>query len=111
MLAAIPLLAVAVVDGAAVLGRHSAGTHKAAGHPPPRQHHTAAAADRRASAAARAERAAAIRDVLARLTHAVRTHDRAEWQSTLDPERPGFVEHQLQVFDNLRHVPFASWDY
>jgi hypothetical protein len=111
MLAAIPLLAVAVVDGAAVLGRHSSSRPR----PSPSasaQHDRSSAADRQAAAVAgRAARAAAIREVLVRRASAVITHDGAEWRSTLDPEHPAFVRRQMQVFRNLRHVPFASWDY
>jgi hypothetical protein len=111
MLAAVPLLAVAVVDGAALLGRHSASRSL----PSPAastRHDRTSAADRQAAAAAgRAARAAAIRELLVRRATAVTAHDAAAWRSTLDPEHPGFVRRQMQVFRNLRHVPFASWDY
>lgn len=110
MLAAIPLLAVAVVDGAAVLGRHSAGRPKPVVSPSSRVGQTAAA-DRAAAVAAAAARTAAIRDVLARRSDAVMTHDRKEWRSALDPQHPVFVHQQMTVFDNLQRVPFASWDY
>ena len=49
--------------------------------------------------------------MLARRGDAVMSHDAALWRSTLDPEHPAFVRQQMQVFRNLRHVPFASWDY
>jgi hypothetical protein len=111
MLAAVPLLAVAVVDGAAVLGRHSTTTSKAAPSAAPR-HGRTSAADRQAQAdAGRAARVAAVRSVLARRGEAVLSHDPAVWRSTLDPERPRFVRRQMQVFRNLQRVPFASWDY
>ena len=110
MLAAIPLLAVGVVDGAAVLGRHSVGHPKPLAAPSPRFGQTDAA-DRRAALAAAAARAAAVREVLARRSDAVMTHNRAEWRAALDPSHPGFVHQQMRVFDNLQHVQFASWDY
>jgi hypothetical protein len=110
MLAAIPLLAVGVVDGAAVLGRHTAGRPKPALTTP--AHDRSTAADRRTDAAAGVvARAAAIRTLLQRRGDAVLTHNRAEWQSTLDPANPVFLRRQLQVFDNLQRVPFASWSY
>jgi hypothetical protein len=110
MLAAIPLLAVGVVDGAAVLGRHSAGHPQPGASPAPRVGRTAAA-DRRATVAAAAARTVAVRAVLARRSHAVMTHNRAEWRAGLDPGHPTFVRHQMRVFDNLQRVPFASWRY
>lgn len=110
MLAAVPLLAVAVVDGAAVLGRHSTTTPRPA--PSAAPHHHQTSADRQAAAAAGLRaRAAAVSEVLARRATAVMTHDSAGWRSTLDPEHPAFVRKQMQVFRNLRRVPFASWDY
>src|SRR4051794_28498663 len=109
MLAAVPLLAVGVVDGAAVLGRHSAGHARPVSSPAPRAGRQAAA-DRSAVVAAQA-RAAAIRGVLARRSDAVMTHDRAEWREVLDPQHPTFVRHQMRVFDNLQQVPFGSWAY
>jgi len=109
MLAAIPLLAVGVVDGAAVLGRNSASQPKPLAKPSSRVGQTDAA-DRRAALAA-AARTAAIRDVLSRRSDAVMTHNRAEWRATLDPEHPTFLHEQMGVFDNLQQVPFASWDY
>lgn len=111
MLAAIPLLAAAVVDGSAVLGRHSAGRPKPALSPAPQQNRTTAADRRAAAAAGVATRTAAITALLARRGDAVMTHDRAEWRATLDPANPGFISRQMQVFDNLADVPFASWDY
>jgi hypothetical protein len=111
MLAAIPLLAVAVVDGAAVLGRHSSSRPKPAPTASARHERTTAADQRAAAAAGRAARVAAIREVLARRASAVTAHDAAGWRSTLDPEHPAFVRRQMQVFRNLRRVPFASWDY
>ena len=111
MLAAIPLLAVAVVDGSAVLGRHSAGRPTSAPSASPRPDRSTVA-DRRAAAAAGAvARAAAVKELLARRGDAVITHDRAEWEATLDPQHPAFVRQQLRVFDNLRQVGFASWSY
>jgi hypothetical protein len=111
MLAVVPLLAVAVVDGAAVLGRHSGETPK----PPPSatpRHNRTAAGDRPAAAAAgRTARAAAIRAVLSHRADAVMSHDPAEWRSTLDPDHPAFLRRQVQVFDNLQQVPFRSWAY
>jgi hypothetical protein len=109
MLAAIPLLAVGVVDGAAVLGRHSASTPKPLAQPSPRVGRTDAA-DRRGALAA-AARTTAIRDLLAHRSNAVITHNRAEWRAALDPEHPAFVQEQMRVFDNLQAVAFASWDY
>lgn len=111
MLAAIPLLAVAVVDGAAVLGRHSASRPKPSPTASPRHDRTSVADRQAAAAAGQAARAAAIREVLVRRATAVTAHDAAGWRSTLDPEHPAFVRRQMQVFRNLRHVPFASWDY
>ena len=111
MLAAVPLLAVAVVDGAAVLGRHSAGTPHQAGGVASRPAQTSAADRRAAAEAGAAARAAAIRSVLARRANAVMTHDSSEWRSTLDPGHPAFVRQQMRVFGNLRRVPFASWSY
>ncbi|HEX4654946.1 MAG TPA: hypothetical protein VH274_04310 [Mycobacteriales bacterium] len=111
MLAAIPLLAVAVVDGAAVLGRHSASRAKPVPSAAP-GHDRSTVADRRAAAAAgAAARVTAIRSLLDRRGDAVMTHDATEWRATLDPQHPSFVRRQLQVFDNLQHVSFASWSY
>lgn len=110
MLAAVPLLAVGVVDGAAVLGRHDAGHSRPPAGSSPRVGQTDAA-DRRAAIAAAAARTAAIRNVLARRSDAVMTHNRAEWRGALDPLHPNFLHQQMRVFDNLKRVPFASWDY
>ena len=105
MLAAIPLLAVCVVDAAAVLGRHSGETsHRPAPSP------TASGAPQHALVSD-AIRNAAIRELLTRRGDAVMTHDAAEWRATLDPDDPRFMQAQMKVFSNLRQVPFASWSY
>ena len=111
MLAAVPLLAVAVVDGAAVLGRHSgesAARHDAAPRVTQRHADTEAAEAQRRAVAARTH---AIRELLARRGDAVLHHDRREWRLTLDPGSPKFRRRQMQVFDNLHKVRFASWSY
>ena len=105
MLAAIPLLAVCVVDAAAVLGRHSGETsHRAATAP-------AASGAPQHALVSDAIRNAAIRELLKRRGDAVMTHDASEWRSTLDPDNPQFLQAQMKVFSNLQQVPFASWSY
>src|SRR3954449_7212110 len=96
MLAAVPLLAVAGADGAALLARHTATSHSAPASTP--RHGQSTAADRRAAAAvAAAQRTTAIRGLLGRRADAVLTRDRAEWRATLDPEHPAFLRTQMQV--------------
>jgi hypothetical protein len=107
----VPLLAVAVVDGAAVLGRQSASNPRPVPSAAPRHGQTSAADRQTAADASQADRAAAVHEVLARRSQAVMAHDAAAWRSVLDPERPAFVRRQMQVFRNFQHVPFASWDY
>ena len=108
MLAAVPLLAVAVADGAALLARHTASEPAPAATSAPRHGQTSAADQRAAAAAARAS---AIRTLLARRGDAVLNRDRGEWRATLDPDNPSFVRKQMRVFDNLRDVQFTSWAY
>jgi hypothetical protein len=111
MLAAVPLLAVGVADGAALLARHTAPKPAPVSSPPARHGQTSAADQRAAAAAAAAARADAIRGLLDRRSHAVMSRDREEWRATLDPEHPAFVREQMRVFDNLRGVQFTSWSY
>src|SRR4051794_34605808 len=109
MLAAIPLLAVAVVDGVAVLGRHvgSETAHHGSTAPPATREHAAQTEQRTATAM----RALAIRALLVRRADAVLHHNRAEWRSTLDPDSKRFRRTQMQMFDNLQQVRFSSWSY
>lgn len=111
ILAAVPLLAVAVVDGAALLGRHTASSTRPPAASTPRHDQTSAADRRAATTAGLAARSAAVRAVLTRRASAVTSHDAALWRSTLDPEHLAFVHRQMRVFRNLRNVRFASWDY
>ena len=104
MLAAVPLLAVCVVDAAAVLGRHSTGPTSGAA---PRPSATTAPLPSAVTAA----RNMAIRELLKRRGDAVLHHDADEWRSTLDPANPRFMHVQMTVFANLRQVPFESWSY
>lgn len=105
MLAAIPLLAVGVVDAAALLGRHSArAPHRASPAP------SATSVPERAPVNA-SGRNTAIRELLKRRGDAVMSRDAAQWRGTLDPDNPQFVQAQMKVFSNLRSVPFASWSY
>jgi len=104
MLAAVPLLAVGVVDGAAVLGRHSTRSPRPVAASP-------RVTPAPQGAVVSSGRVTAIRALLARRSDAVLHHDTAEWRATLDPDNTRFVRAQMRVFDNLRRVPFASWSY
>ena len=108
-LAAVPLVAILIADGAVLVHRATRSTT------PP----SAAAASSRPSRSpvdqaerlAEKARAAALTDLLARRSHAVLHHDKAEWMSTVDPAQPRFRRRQQAVFANMRQVPFASWSY
>jgi hypothetical protein len=108
LLAAIPLLAVGLADGALLIRRATDGSpgHRPAAAGLPTTTRTAQGEQHHASV-----RAAAIRALLARRSDAVLRHDRATWMSTIDPKSKRFRRHQADVFTNLRHVPFASWSY
>ena len=56
-------------------------------------------------------RTAAVEDLLARRARAIRTRDRALFESTLDPHRPNFRARQRRLFDALKDVPLADWRY
>lgn len=104
MVASVPLAAVLVADLAAVVARHQAG------HPArPATTHTVRAQDVVRDTAK--VRAVAIRALLATRSHAILTHDRAAFLATIDPRQPAFRAAQARWFDNLAHVPLATWRY
>jgi len=106
LLAGVPLVAVLLAD-AALLARRSAPEPSS---DKPNTTVTSPEASRGVNDAARA-RTQALRDLLARRGDAVVHHDRAAWLATIDPQHRTFRRQQAAVFDNLRHVPLASWDY
>ena len=105
LLAAVPLVAVLLADGALLARRSTPGADgaKPATTNAPR-------ASRSLDDAARI-RTEAIRGLLARRSDAILHHDRVEWIGTLDPRGRAFRRQQLAAFANLRAVPFASWSY
>lgn len=56
-------------------------------------------------------RTEAVRGLLARRGTALRTHDRAGFLASVDPQSPAFGTRQGELFDNLRAVPLAEWSY
>lgn len=104
LLAAVPLVAVLLADGA-LLARRSTPSHLVE-RPPP-----ATSAPQASRALDDDARADAIRTLLAKRSHAVLHHDRGEWMSTLDPRGRAFRRQQRVTFANLRAVPLASWSY
>jgi hypothetical protein len=105
-LAAVPLLAGGIADGASLL--HRAAPARAAAHLP------AAAPSHRSQsddADAIQARTVAIRGLLAQRGAAVRDHDAAAFLATVDPGSPAFRRRQRKLFDNVARVPFASWTY
>lgn len=107
-LAAIPLVAILVADGAVLLRHASKGHHSPSATATARP--TSVPTDQAERLAARA-RATAIHALLARRSDAVLHHDAAEWMSTVDPSQPRFRARQQAAFANLRDVPIASWSY
>lgn len=106
-LAAVPLLALLITDGA-LLARHADRVTPA--RPPSHPAPTVATAGAPGPGKA-TSRTLAIRDLLARRSAAVLHHDRSAWAATIDPAQRRFRARQLRVFDNLQRVPFASWSY
>lgn len=105
LLAAVPLVAVLLADGALLARRSTPAHHGAA---PTTS--TAPRASRSLDDLARV-RAEAIRTLLAARSDAVLHHNRAEWLGTLDPRGRAFRRQQSATFANLRAVPLASWTY
>lgn len=58
-----------------------------------------------------AERAAAVRSLLARRAVAVLRHDERAFLATVDPAAPAFAVRQRAMFAHLSGVPFAGLDY
>jgi hypothetical protein len=107
-LAAVPLVALLIADGAVWL-RNSTDDDPSARPATARHGETLTQAERADQVAA--ARTTAIRELLHRRADALLTRDRAAWRSTLDPTRPEFRRQQMRVFDNLREVPLRSWSY
>ena len=105
LLAAVPLVAVLLADGALLARRSTPGSE--ATKPPTK---SAPQASRSLNDAAQ-HRAEAIRELLSRRSDAILHHNRAELVATLDPRGRAFRRQQLTTFANLRAVPFASWSY
>ncbi|HET6815621.1 MAG TPA: hypothetical protein VFH66_00135 [Mycobacteriales bacterium] len=103
LLAAIPLLAVLLADGALLARRSTPGSGSHGS--------TVTSAPRASRSLADAARADALRALLGRRSDAVLHHDRKEWLSTLDPGHRAFRRQQARVFANLAEVPLASWSY
>ena len=59
----------------------------------------------------RAERTAAVRDLLDRRSAALLHRDRAKFLATVDPRAGAFRTRQAELFDNLARVPLGSWAY
>lgn len=57
------------------------------------------------------QRRSEIAALLRRRAAAVLVRDRSGFTAGLDPMQRGFKRSQLAVFDNLREVPLATWDY
>ncbi len=57
-----------------------------------------------------AGQAAALQALLSARAAAVMSGDRQAWLATVDPRATDFRARQAEVFDNLRGVPFASFD-
>jgi hypothetical protein len=105
LLAAVPLVAVLLADGA-LLAHRSTPTNDGG-----RPSTTNAPRASRALNDGAQVRAAALRSLLARRSDAVLHHNRAEWLGTLDPRHRAFRRQQAQTFANLRAVPLAAWSY
>jgi hypothetical protein len=105
LLAAVPLVAVLLADGA-LLARRTNPADDGATTPT-----TSAPRASRALNDTGEARAAALRSLLHRRSDAVLHHNRAEWLGTLDPRHPSFRREQARTFANLRDVPLASWSY
>jgi hypothetical protein len=107
-LAAIPLVAIVLADGVLWVrqSNDTAAPRPVASQPVPQT-----TATTNAETQAEDRRTAEIRALLARRGQAVLDHDRKAWASTVDSRQRSFYREQLRVFDNLREVPFASWDY
>lgn len=110
VLAAIPLVAVAIADVAVVADRSTrkATPAPSVSSPSSRPQVTTTAQAERPTASSRVT---AIRALLQRRSDAVLHHNRAEWLSTIDPAERKFRASQLAVFNNLADVKFASWSY
>ena len=59
----------------------------------------------------RAERTAAVRDLLDRRASALLHRDRTGFLATVDPRSGAFRTRQAALFDNLAQVPLGSWAY
>jgi hypothetical protein len=105
LLAAVPLVAVLLADGALLARRSTPGADGA------KPSTTNAPRASRALDDAARVRTEAIRGLLARRSDAILHHDRAEWVGTLDPRSRPFRRQQLATFANVRAVPLASWSY
>ena len=103
LLAAVPLVAVLLADGALLARRSS--------QQPVSPRSTSSSAPQASRTLEDAARADALRARLARRSDAVLHHDRAEWLGTLDPRHRAFRRQQAQLFANLAGVPLASWSY
>ncbi|HWB66530.1 MAG TPA: hypothetical protein VG708_06860 [Mycobacteriales bacterium] len=103
MIVVVGLVIAAVVTTAAVLATDRGdGTRHSS---PP----TGTGASHRASV--NQVRAAAIRQLLRRRSHAVLAGDRRQLLATIDPAARQFRRDQARMLANLRQVPLASWTY
>jgi hypothetical protein len=101
LLAAVPVIAVALADG--VIAARTASTH----HPVP----PATRSHRGAPVAEAVQRATEIRALLADRSAAVLHHDRAGFLATVDPAQQSLVAAQAREYAAIAAVPLASWSY
>jgi hypothetical protein len=101
------VVAFELVAGAALLGRDRPAPRTTAASPSA----TPTTRPRVDGAAARTQRTVEVTRALERRAQAIRRRDRTAFARTLDAAKPGFVKHQLAMFDALAAVPLATWRY